>query len=289
MMTPLREKMINAMKLRNFSPKTQSAYVNAVAGLAQYFKRSPDKIDREKIAHYLLHLQEERQLAWSSCNVVVCGLRFFYAKTLCRKTASLLIPPRKAETQLPEILTLKELEGLFSATRNLKHRVLLMTTYAAGLRVSEVVRLKMSHLDSERMMIRVEQGKGKKDRYTILSKRLLEALRLYWKVYLPKSWLFFSRDPERPMHIGTAQKIYYQAKREAHITKGRGIHTLRHCFATHLLEAGCDLRTIQILMGHGAIGTTMRYLQVTQKRLDTLQSPFDLLEIPQIDHLQQRR
>lgn len=289
MMTPLREKMINAMKLRNFSPKTQSAYINAVAGLAQYFKQSPDKINPEKIAQYLLHLQEERQLAWSSCNVAVCGLRFFYTKTLCRKAASLLIPPRKPQTQLPEILTLKELERLFTAARTLKHRVLLMTTYAAGLRVSEVVHLKVSHLDSERKMIRVEQGKGRKDRYTILSKRLLEALRLYWKMYRPKSWLFFSRDPERPMHIGTAQKIYYQAKREAYLTKGRGIHTLRHCFATHLLEAGCDLRTIQILMGHGALSTTMLYLQVTQKRLNDLQSPFDLIEIPRIKHLNHTR
>lgn len=280
-MTPLREKMINAMKLRNFSPKTQSAYVNAVSGLAHYFKQSPDKIDHEQIAQYLLHLQEERQLAWSSCNVVVCGLRFFYTKTLCREAESLLIPSRKTQRQLPEILTLKELERLFSAAHTLKHRVLLMTTYAAGLRVSEVVRLKVSHLDSERMMIHVHQGKGRKDRYTILSRRLLKELRLYWKAYQPRSWLFFSRDPERPMPIGTAQKIYYQAKREAQLTKGRGIHTLRHCFATHLLEAGWDLRSIQSLMGHGAIGTTMHYLQVTQKRIDALVSPFDLLEIKQ--------
>ena len=246
-------------------------------------------MDHEKIQRYLLHLQEEKGLSWSSCNIVVAGLRFFYTQTLGKTATSLSIPPRKQQSRLPEILSFQELERLLIAASSPKRRALLMTTYAGGLRVSEVVRLKVSNLDSERRMIRVEQGKGNKDRYTILSKRLLEELRLYWKMYRPTTWLFPSRNPEKPMHIGTAQKIYYKAKRDAGLKKGRGIHTLRHCFATHLLEAGTDLRTIQIMMGHRSIITTMLYLQVTQKRLDALQSPFDLLNLPQVTNFQRKR
>jgi site-specific recombinase XerD len=158
---------------------------------------------------------------------------------------------------------------------------LLRTTYAAGLRVSEVVRLRVSDLDSERMLIRVEQGKGMKDRYTLLSPQLLEELRLYWRLYRPPLWLFPSTDPQRQLHIGRAQKVYYQAKARAGITKGGGIHTLRHCFATHLLEAGVDLRTIQSLMGHTSITTTMRYLQVRRQPLDSRQQLMDLLASPE--------
>ena len=155
-----------------------------------------------------------------------------------------------------------------------------MTTYAGGFRVSEVVRLKLTDIDSKRMMIRVEQGKGNKDRYTILSQRLLKILRYYWKMYRPPLWLFHAKDPSKPMPIGTAQTIYYNAKSNAQVKKGQGIHTLRHCFATHLLEANVDLRTIQILMGHKSITTTMKYLQVTRKKLTSLISPLDLIEIP---------
>ena len=288
-MTPLRSRMINDMKLRNFSTKTQTAYLSAVAGLAQYCKQSPDRINNEKIQRYLLYLKEERELSWSSCNIVVCGLRFFYSKTLGKTSTSLSIPPRKQQTRLPEIFSFKELERLFVSASSPKRRALLMTTYAAGLRVSEVVNLKVSDIDGERMTIRVEQGKGNKDRYTILSKRLLEELRLYWKMYRPRIWLFPSQNPKKSMHIGTAQKIYYQEKERAGLTKGRGIHTLRHCFATHLLEAGTDLRTIQIMMGHNSITTTMVYLQVTRKRLESLQSPFDLLDLSQINNFQHKR
>jgi site-specific recombinase XerD len=164
--------------------------------------------------------------------------------------------------------------------------MLLMTTYAAGLRVSEVVNLKPSDIHSNRMMIRVEQAKGNKDRYTILSTRLLEELRLYWKLYRPTAWLFpSSREPNRKMDIGCAQKIYYEAKRRAGITRGHGIHTLRHCFATHLLETGVDLRTIQTLMGHSSITTTMRYLQVRRQILDSNQTRLDLLSTADIKPL----
>jgi len=279
-MTPLRQKMINDMKLRNFSPKTQYAYVSAVSGLAQYFNCSPDMLSNENVQAYLLHLIEGRKLSWSSCNIIISGLRFFYKVTLCKQSMNLAFPPRKKKTFLPEILSIEELKHLFTCTINLKHRALLMTTYAGGLRVSEVVRLKLTDIDSKRMMIRVEQGKGNKDRYTILSQRLLKILREYWGMYRSPFWLFHAKDSRKPMPIGTAQKIYYNAKSKAQIKKGQGIHTLRHCFATHLLEANVDLRTIQTLMGHNSITTTMKYLHVTRKKLTSLKSPLDLIEIP---------
>jgi len=279
-MTPLRQRMINEMTLRRFAPKTQEAYVAAVAGLARHYKQSPEKIDKQMIQDYLLYLMQERKMSWSSCNVAVSGLRFFYTQTLGMDAMFLSIPPRKPDSILPEIFSAEELERLFSALTNQKHRTLLMTTYAAGLRVSEVVNLKVTDIDSGRMMIRVQQGKGRKDRYTILSRRLLEELRIYYRTYRPSVWLFFSgRQYVRPLSVNTLQRVYNQAKDKASITKGKGIHTLRHCFATHLLEAGVDLRTIQMLMGHSCITTTITYLQVTRKHLESVKSPLDLLDI----------
>jgi integrase/recombinase XerD len=279
-MTPLRQKMLDDMKLRRFSPRTQEAYVGAVAGLAKFYNQSPDTIDQKEVQAYLLYLMEERKLSWSSCNVAFSGLRFFYKETLGMDSMRLAIPPSKKKTQLPEILSAEELVCLFGSASNPKHRALLMATYGGGLRVSEVVRLQITDIDSKRMMIRVEQGKANKDRYTILSQRLLQELRLYWKMYRPPIWLFPGRDLNEHMHIGTAQRAYYHAKHKAGIRKGRGIHTLRHCFATHLLEAGEDPRTIQVLMGHSSILTTMMYLQVTRKKLASTKSPLDLLKIP---------
>lgn len=233
------------------------------------------------IQDYLLHLMQERKLAWSSCNAIVCGLRFFYIQTLGMDSMFLSLPPRKKVHQLPEILSTDELERLFGVLTNQKHRTLLMTAYAAGLRLSEVVNLKLTDIDSKRMMIRVRQGKGSKDRYTILSQRLLQELRIYWRMYRPSQWLFNGRNPEQPLSTSTPPMIYYNARDKAGIKKGKGIHTLRHCFATHLLEAGVDLRTIQVLMGHSSIMTTVVYLKVSRKQLSSTQSPLDLLNIPQ--------
>lgn len=282
-MGTLRNKMIDAMKLRRFSPRTQESYLAAVSALAKHYHQSPDQLDAQQIQAYLVHLTVERGLSWSSCNVAVSAFRFFYLEVLGWERVNLPIPARKKPTKLPEILSRQELERLFACAPGPRNRALLMTTYAAGLRVSEVVNLKLTDIDSQRLMIRVEQAKGAKDRYTILSQRLLEELRLYWKLSRPRPWLFpSSRDPNRPMDIGMAQKIYYQAKRNAGITKGHGIHTLRHCFATHLLEAGVDLRMIQSLMGHSSITTTMRYLQVRQPMLDAKQRLLELLAPPDI-------
>jgi integrase/recombinase XerD len=276
-MGALRTKMIQAMTVRRFSPKSQQAYLAAVASLAKFYNQSPDQISPIKIQDYLLHLTLERGLSWSTCNVAVSAFRFFYIETLGWKKVSLPLPPRKKPTKLPEILSRQELDHLFACASPPKSRLLLMTTYSAGLRVSEVVHLKVSDIDSQRMMIRIEQAKGNKDRYSILSVGLLQQLRLYWKLYRPPCWLFPSQDPYRQMQTGTAQKIFYRAKQRAGITKGSSIHTLRHCFATHLLEAGVDLRTIQTLMGHTSITTTQRYLQVRRQMTDSNKALLDLL------------
>jgi len=280
-MTSLREKMIKEMTLRRLSANTQRSYLEAVTGLARYHNQSPEKINSQMIKDYLFYLLQERKLQWGSCNVIVCGLRFFYTKILGVDPESLNIPPQKKVRKLPEVLSTEEIGCLLGAASNQKHRTLLMSTYAAGLRVSEVVNLKLTDIDSKRMMIRVRQGKGNKDRYTILPKRLLKELRIYWKRYRPSLWLFSGRKPEQPMPKSTAAAIYYNAKDKAGIKKGRGIHTLRHCFATHLLEAGVDLRTIQVLMGHSSIMTTVVYLKVTRKQISATQSPLDLLNIPE--------
>lgn len=274
--------MIQDMQLRRFSPHTQDAYVRAVASLAKFYHQSPDQIDQEQVHAYLLHLMVERKLAWKSCNVAASGLRFFYNVTP-GKIMPLVIPPRKTPRTLPEILSAQELERLFLAANNLRNRTLLMTTYAAGLRVSEVVHLKVGAIDSDRMMIRIEDGKGSKDRYTILSPRLLSQLRVYWKQYRPPEWLFCRKNSDQPLSRDAAELIYNNAKKKAGIIKGKGqgIHSLRHSFATHLLEAGVDLRTIQVLLGHTSIRTTMLYLQVTRKQLTAVQSPLDLLALPQ--------
>ena len=274
-MTDLRVKMIEEMKLHRFAPNTQKTYTAAVAGLAKFYNRAPDKINTEQIKVYLLHLLDDRKLAWSSCNVAVNGLMFFYTHVLEKDEISLSMPPRKSKSKLPEIFTEKELDSLFMHAGILKHRVLLMTTYSGGLRVSEVVHLQVSDIDSDRMRLRVCQGKGNKDRYTLLSERLLEQLRLYWQRYRPVVWLFTGSNQDRPLTIGAAQKIYLRAKRRAGIKKEGGIHTLRHCFATHLLDSGVDPRSIQVLMGHSCIGTTMRYTQVTTKRIASIKSPLD--------------
>jgi len=277
-MGALREKMIEEMKLRNFSPRTHQSYLSAVVGLVKYHHRSPDELTQEQIRSYLLHLKE-RGLSPSSRNVAISGMKFFYHQILGWNEQKLFIPPRKRSWQLPEVLGQKEVERLLLAAVKLRDRCLLMTAYATGLRVSELVRLKVSDIDSERMMVKVEQGKGRKDRYTILSQRLLSELRSYWKEHRSPTYLFPNRKGG-PISIDYAQRIYNLAKQKAQIHKGRGIHTLRHCFATHLLEAGVDLRTIQTLLGHNSIDSTQRYLQIRQHKLVSTGSPLDLLRFP---------
>jgi len=189
------------------------------------------------------------------------------------------LPPRTGRSPLPHVLSAEELRRLFTRVRHPKHRALLMTTYAAGLRGSEVVHLQLPDIESDRMLLRVKQGKGRQDRYTLLSPRLLAELRAYWKLDRPPRWLFPGQDLTHPMPIGTAQRISYHAKQAANLPHGKGIHTLRHCFATHLLEAGVDPRTIQLLLGHRSLNTTTRYLRVSRTPLANIRSPFDLLRV----------
>jgi len=270
--------MIEEISLRNFSPRTEQSYVWAMVGLAKYYRQSPDQLTQDQIRCYLLHLKE-RGLSASSRNVGISGMKFFYHQILGWDEQKLFLPPRKGTWRLPEVLSPKEVEQLLLTAVRRRDRCLLMTAYATGVRVSELVRLKVSDIDSERMMVKVEQGKGKKDRYTILSERLLTELRSYWKEHRSPIYLFPNRKGT-PISIDYAQRIYNWAKLQAGIHKGKGIHTLRHCFATHLLEAGVDLVTIKTLLGHNSLQSTQRYLQIRQHKLVCTGSPLDLLRFP---------
>lgn len=273
--------MIDSMILRGMSVRTQDSYVRAVSQLAAFYNRPPDQIADEEVQAYLVHLISTRKLSWSSCNVAVYGLRFFYHQTLRREKTSFHIPGPRKPSRLPEILSREEVARLFAHTSLPRYRALLMTVYSAGLRVSEVVHLQVQHIDSDRMTIRVEQGKGAQDRYTLLSARLLVELRNYWRLEQPRLWLFPQRVSPRPMNTTTAQRIYIAAKKRAGIKKAGSIHALRHAFATHLLESGTDLNTIQRLLGHHHISSTMRYLHLTQKNVTNRRSPLDLLDLPE--------
>lgn len=276
-MTPLRRKLIEELKFQRYAPNTVESYVRAVVGLAGYHHQSPDKLTAQQIRDYIRHLQVERKLAWSSVNVAVCAINFFWSRVTGRKRPIPNLPPLKRPTKPPEVLSCEELERLFEAAKMPSHRVLLMTTYAAGLRVSEVVRLQACDILSDRLQILVADSKGNKTRYTTLSPKLLEVLRGHWARYHLKRWLFPGKEPSHHLSNAAAQRAYTRARKAAGIERGRGIHSLRHSFATHLLESGVDVRTIQILLGHSSISSTMRYLTVTRQRISKVRSPLNLL------------
>ena len=240
-MTPLRQRMIDAMVLRGMAARTQQAYLGVVAQLARYYRRSPDDLDAGEVRAWLLHRINERQLAYETVKQAVCALKFLFATVLGREAEALAIPYPHTPQRQPEILSREELSRLFAAANGIRSRTLLMTTYAAGLRVSEVCALRLADIDSaaDRMCLRVVGAKGGKDRYTLLTPSLLEALRLYWRACRPQHWLFpGARDPRRPFDAHSAQRIFYRARARAGITKSGGIHCLRHGFATHLLGRG---------------------------------------------------
>jgi integrase/recombinase XerD len=276
-MTELRRRMDHDMVARGFASRTRSSYLWAVTSLARFYRRAPDQISDAEVQAYLVHLLRERQLASSTCNVVVCGLRFFYHTTLKRARTTFDIPLSRQRGKLPVLLNPEEVDRLIHHAPNPKYRTMLLTTYAAGLRLNKVLHLRVSDIDSARMTIRVQQGKGGQDRYTVLSLHLLEALRRYWTVGHPRTWLFPSQATGEPMHFTALQRAYQTAKRRAGIGKPGGIHGLRHAFATHLLEGGVDLHTIQRLLGHGHISTTTRYFQLTRHTEVGPGSPLDLL------------
>ena len=275
-MGELRELMHHALVVRGLSPRTQEAYLAAVRGLAKYYHQRPDTLSEQQIQAYVRSLIEQRHLAPSSVRVAGMGLRFFYTHTVQRPFSNLPLPKR-AKT-LPTVLSREEVARILASTTTLRERALLMATYGGGRRVREVVRLRVSDIDAEREMLRVEQGKGRKDRYTLLGPRLLAELRHYWQVYRPtRPWLFPQRRKAVPMDPSTAQKIYYAAKQRAGVTKPGGIHALRHAFATHGVEGGMDLATLQRLLGHDSITTTMRYVHVARSHATTQGSPLDHL------------
>ena len=280
-MSPLRKQMEDDLVVRRMSPRTLESYVGAVAALAKHYGRSPDRISAAEVQRYLLYLIQEKQLAWSSCNIVLSGLKFFYRVTLKRTQAQFELPTPRQPQKLPQILAPEEVMRIIECAANPKHRAILVTTYAAGLRLSEVCHLKVSNIDSARMTIHVEQGKGAQDRYTPLSPRLLTELRRYWVLYHPKTWLFAARHPDLPVLPHTVQRVFKRAKARAGITKECGIHGLRHAFATHLLEAGVDVPTIQHMMGHSHISSTLRYFHLARKHLGQVPSPLDILPRPE--------
>jgi integrase/recombinase XerD len=278
-MTPLRRRMIDDMTLRNFSPGTIRAYVGCVARFARHFHISPDGLGHEHVRAFLLHLVQERGASMSHYNQTRCALRFFYRVTLGRLDIVESIPPARQPRTLPVVLSPDEVARVFAAIANLKHRAILMTAYAAGLRVSEVTQLRVTDIDSRRMVIHIRQGKGQKDRYVMLSPRLLEILRAYWKAARPLDVLFPGATPDRPIATGSVRRVCHRARQAAGLGKHVVVHTLRHSFATQLLEAGTDLRTIQVLLGHRSFNSTARYVHVATASLPSIRSPLDRLDL----------
>ncbi len=271
--------MIEDMCVRGLAEATRKSYLHAVSQLALFYDRSPDGLSKREVQAFLVHLVEDRKLSYGTCNGYVYGLRFFYCTTLGRDDPSFHIPTSRQPSRLPSILSRTEVRALLEAAVSIRDRTLLTTTYGAGLRVSEVIKLKLSDIDTARMCIRIEQGKRKKDRYGLLSRCMRLELRNYWRICRPGTWLFPGVHSERPISRITAHRIFHGAKAKAGIKKGGGIHSLRHAFATHLLESGCDLHSIQRLLGHSSIRSTLRYFHLTERRLMSTSSPLDGLEL----------
>ena len=277
-MTELRNRMIQKMTVRGFSPRTHKSYLGAVRRLAKYYRRPPDELSADEVQAYIVHMVTTRKWSWSTCNVAANAFRFLYHVTLGREPVAFEVPHAKQPQRLPEILSRSEVAALLEAPPNPKHRLLLATVYSGGLRVSEAVQLKVGAVDRGRMTLRIEQGKGRKDRVVPLSRRLHAQMRAYWRTEPPRLWLFTNRKGSGPLDVSAAQKVFTHAKLRAGITKRGGIHSLRHAFATHMIEAGADVPTVQRLLGHRSVSTTMRYFHLSRERLATIRSPLDLLE-----------
>ena len=280
-MTTLRQSMKEDMQVRNLSPHTQDSYLRQVSQFARYFGKSPDQLGPEHIRTYQIYLTNEKKLAPASIHIAIAALRFFYKVTLKKDWIfQEVLPLPKKPQKLPLILSPEEVLHFFPCVHQLNHRVILTTCYAAGVRISEAVRLKAPAIDSQRMVIRVEQGKGQKDRYVMLSPRLLEILRDYWKATRPKDWLFPGDQPGHPISRNTVEHACMKAHQASGLTKPVTPHSLRHAFAVHLLESGTDVRTIQLLLGHCSLATTARYLRIATTKVCATSSPLDLLPHP---------
>jgi len=276
-MTSLRQRMLEDMGIRNLAENTQQSYLQQVSQYANHFQESPARLGPEDVRTYQVYLTQTRKLAPSSISIAVSALRFLYKVTLKQPWAPDEIPMPKKPFKLPVILSPEEVVRFLDSVDSMKHRAILMATYAAGLRVSEAAQLKVTNIDSKRMMLRVDQGKGHVDRDVMLSPRLLEELRAYWKVARPKVWLFHGDIAGCPITTGAIEQACQKAQRACGIHKPITPHSLRHAFATHLLERGVDVRRIQLLMGHRSLATTARYLKVATSTICATTSPLDLL------------
>jgi integrase/recombinase XerD len=276
-MTDLRKRYIEDLQLRNYSPKTVTRYVECVARFARHFGKSPALLGPDQVRAYQLHLIHETHLSWSTFNQTVCALRFLYRQTLQQNWMIPYLPfPRKPK-KLPTVISAHEVSRLLAAIPDLKMRTLLATLYATGLRISEVLHLEVRDVDSGRRQILVRSGKGQKDRWVLLSPRLLEHLRAYWKQYHPTTVLFPAPHANKPLRADAVQRVCRKASQAAGLRKHVTPHVLRHCFATHLMEANVNIRTIQMLLGHRSLSTTNRYTHVSQAALAATTSPLDLL------------
>jgi integrase/recombinase XerD len=273
-MGTLRDRMLADLQLRGITPRTQKTYLREVRNFAKHFNKSPEELGESEFKEYLLYLLNKRKLSEGTFRFYVAALKFLYKTTLKREWVVEKIQYPKRKKKLPIVLDLSEVEALFSVTTNFKHKAILMITYSSGLRISEAARLKITDIDSKRMMVRIQHGKGGKDRYSILSQTALECLRQYWRKYRPKEWLFEGNKGAH-ISISSIRQIFLDAKKRAGITKPASVHTLRHSFATHLVEAGTNLYHIQLLLGHRSPNTTTVYLHVSRLNLAQVASPLD--------------
>ena len=278
-MNTVREKMLTELQLKGITPRTQKKYLREVRIMADYFDKPLEELGEKEVKDYLVHMLETRRLSRGTYRCYVAGIKFLYKTTLNREEVVEKIQYPKAKKTLPVVLDLAEIKTMLSVMENLKHRALLTITYSAGLRVGEAAKLKVTDIDSKRMMVRVQQGKGRKDRYSILSQTALELLRQYWRQYRPKEWLFEGQKDGTHMCYTAIRNIFIEAKERAGITKPASVHTLRHSFATHLIEAGTSLHHVQLLLGHRSPTTTTVYLHVSRMNLAQVTSPLD--NVPQ--------
>jgi integrase/recombinase XerD len=277
-MSPLRRRMVEDMTVRNLSPATQRSYLHAVTKFSRYFGRAPNRLGLEDVRAFQVHLVSTG-LSWPALNQTVCALRFFYGITLGHGEIPERIPYAREPRKLPVILSADEVVRFLEAVPSLKTRAALTTAYGAGLRASEAVGLKVANIDSDRMVIRVEEGKALKDRYVMLSAQLLGILRTYWRLARPSHWLFPGRDESKPIDVQVLHAGCRSACAAAGLAKRVTVHTLRHSFATHLLESGTDIRIIQVLLGHNNLSSTALYTQVSTGLIRRTTSPLDHLKL----------
>jgi len=273
-MGKLRDQMLVDLQLCGAKPRTQKSYLREVENLAKYFNRSPAELGEAELKEYMLYMINKRHLSEGTFRFYVAGLKFFYRTTLKRDWPVEKIKSPRSKRKLPEVMDLSEVEAIFSVTKNLKHKAILMITYSSGLRVNETARLKLTDIDSKRMTVKVSDGKGGKDRYSILSQTTLELLRQYWKKYRPTEWLFEGQKKDAHISTSSIQQLFQKARKHAGITKPVSVHTLRHSFATHLLAGGADLRLVQEMLGHASNATTQIYTHVDPTRLKAVHKKF---------------